>query len=158
MVDWFLSPRNYCTVVGAGFLLVAAVGIALNFTVDNTNAGLLCGGDDLVCGDPAADQALLAFDWAHNVVHSVLGLLALAAAWGAGAAYARLYARVFGILYVALGGLGWWRPDVLGFLYLRLEIVENLIHVAFGAWGIAVGFVSRRARAAQEAPDLPKLE
>ncbi|MFD2169445.1 DUF4383 domain-containing protein [Tumebacillus lipolyticus] len=74
---------------------------------------------------------LIEFDTPHNIVHLVLGVLGIAA--GQSVKWARLFAQVFGTIYLLVGIIGFFVPDFLG---LHLELTENLIHVILGAWGL----------------------
>lgn len=74
---------------------------------------------------------LIQFDTTHNIVHLVLGVLGIAA--GQNANWSRLYAQVFGVIYLLLGVVGFFLADFLG---LHLEVTENLVHIILGAWGL----------------------
>lgn len=82
----------------------------------------------------------LVFDWSHNVLH--VALAGVAFLFGFGALPARLvrtFAIVFGFVYGGLGLLGFFVAD-LGILHL--ELGENLVHLALGAWGLVAGLGS----------------
>lgn len=88
----------------------------------------------------------LSFDPTHNLVHVLLA--ALAAYFGYGGdvreGAARNAARIVGPLYLALAVAGFVDGALFGvgpLLNTHLELGENLIHVALGAWGTFVGFV-----------------
>ncbi|ASS74541.1 hypothetical protein CIG75_05700 [Tumebacillus algifaecis] len=101
--------KVYARVAGWIFLLIGLLGFFMN---------------DLF--------GLIQFDTTHNIVHLVLGVLGIAA--GQSVTWSRLYAQVFGTIYVLLGILGFFLPDLLG--YHHLEVTENLVHVILGAWGL----------------------
>lgn len=104
--------------------VVAALGIVLN-----------------VAGAGAFIAGILEFDMAHNVVHVLLAAVALGVGYGVKRMDAqRTIAKVVGVVYLALGAVGFVAPNVLGFVGLHLELAENLIHIALGAWGAYAGF------------------
>ena len=87
--------------------------------------------------------AFLSFDWAHNAVHLALALLALYLAYAAAPALAKTMALAVGAVYVVLALVGFLSADAFGIgglLGLHLEIGENLLHAALGAWGLYAGF------------------
>lgn len=119
-----MNPRTYAIVTGFALAATALLGILMSIAT----------GGDFVRG-------FLEFDWTHNVLHVVLAAAALAAGFVAGGDYAKLYAKVFGIVYAGLAVVGFMAgPNVLGFLGVHLEIGENLVHLLIGAWGILTGF------------------
>lgn len=68
------------------------------------------------------------FDLWHNVAHIALGTGGLMAG-----VRSRMYAGVVGPVYFLLGMAGFLVSD-LGFTHLEMN--ENLIHLAVGAWGM----------------------
>jgi hypothetical protein len=124
----------YWKVSAIALAAVAALGIVIN----------ILGGNYAYTPDAALMQDVLVFDWTHNVVH--VALAALAGAFGFGSfsheASANT-AKVIGVVYIALGVLG-FVPAVAGALEsligLGLEAGENVIHLLLGAWGAYAGF------------------
>lgn len=119
--------RVYWKISGVALAAVAALGILLNAV----GLGDLLGG-------------FLTFDWTHNVVHVLLAAIALTLGFGsASAAVQKSVAKVFGVVYLALAIVGFLSGSIFGLgtlLGLNLEIGENLVHLALGAWGAYVGF------------------
>jgi hypothetical protein len=74
---------------------------------------------------------LIQFDTTHNIFHLVLGILGIAA--GQNVNWSKLFAQVFGAVYLLLGVIGFFLPEFLG---LHLEATENLLHIILGAWGL----------------------
>ncbi|MGQ0536621.1 MAG: DUF4383 domain-containing protein [Methanobacteriota archaeon] len=92
--------------------------------------------------DSIGGASLIAFDNTHNVIHLVLGVIALAVGFG-GMWDSTMYAKTFGIVYLALGVLGFVSGDLFGIgtsLGLGLEMGENVIHLVLGLWGLWAGF------------------
>lgn len=120
------NSKLYWKISGPVLLAVAVLGFLLNAI----GLGGLLGG-------------FLSFDWAHNAVHLALALLALYLGYAAAPALARTMALAVGGVYVVLALVGFLSADAFGIgslLGLHLEVGENLIHAALGAWGLYAGF------------------
>ena len=120
-----IDPAVYWRVSAFALTAVALLGIVLTAMDQAT----LLGSD------------FLAFDWSHNVLHVVLaGAAFLFGFANLPARLVRTFAIVFGFVYGGLGVLGFFVAD-LGISHL--ELGENLVHLALGAWGLVAGFGSR---------------
>jgi hypothetical protein len=120
-----IDPALYWRVSAFALTAVALLGIVLTAMDQAT----LLGSD------------FLAFDWSHNVLHVVLaGAAFLFGFANLPANLVRTFAIVFGFVYGGLGVLGFFVAD-LGIIHL--ELGENLVHLALGAWGLAAGFGSK---------------
>lgn len=120
------NSATYWKITGPVLAAVAGLGFVLNAV----GAGGLLGG-------------FLTFDWTHNAVHLVLAILAFGMAYAASASLAKTGARLVGGVYVLLAISGFLSGSVFGLgdlLGLHLEVGENLIHAALGAWGLYAGF------------------
>lgn len=132
MANPILDGKMYARVTGIAVGAVALLGIILNAV-----------GQENLLG-----ENFLAFDWTHNILHVVLAAVALYVGFMAPANLITLYCKVFGIVYAALGVVGFVPAVVDGLdsaLALHLELGENLIHLIIGAWGIAAGFFGTTA-------------
>jgi hypothetical protein len=93
---------------------------------------------------PALLGEFLAFDTAHNVLHAALALLAIVFATGLlPERVTRAAAGWVGVFYLALAVLGFMSARLFGLgplVGMRLELGENALHLALGAWGAYVGF------------------
>jgi hypothetical protein len=78
---------------------------------------------------------LIQFDTIQNVVHLVIGVIGIAAAQNNN--WAKLYAQLLGTIYLLLGIIGFFLPDLIG---LHLEATENLLHILLGIWGLWAAF------------------
>lgn len=86
-------------------------------------------------------RGFLEFDWAHNLLHVALACIAFLFGFAnLPVGVVRTFATVFGALYGGLGLLGFLVAD-LGALHL--ELGENVVHLALGAWGLVAGLGSR---------------
>jgi hypothetical protein len=119
LLYWRWSSAGLALLAPAGFLLVAR------------HQASLAGG-------------LLVFDTTQNVLHAALAALALAFATGLPpAGVSRRVAGWTGVAYLALAALGFFSERLFGLgplVGMRLEVSENALHLALGAWGAKVGF------------------
>jgi Domain of unknown function (DUF4383) len=75
----------------------------------------------------------------HNVIHVASGILTIFGAMrGIGAM--RLWGRVFGLVYLAVGILGFVVPDVFGLMHVNTP--DNILHLALGGVFLYFGFVA----------------
>lgn len=91
------------------------------------------------------------FDNAENVAHTVLGLVALAAAYGLkDAGTLKNLVMVLGIVGILVGLYGFISP---GFLGANLENpADNILHLVVGAWALAASMMKKPAGAGVGAP------
>lgn len=83
-------------------------------------------------------------DTVHNIIHLASGAAALLAA--SSASYARLYFRIFGIVYgiVALGGFLpflQFGEDMKLLGLTHMNMADNLLHIAITAGALYFGFL-----------------
>lgn len=117
-----LSARTIALVFGVVYLLVGLLGFVLP-------------GPNLL--------GIFAVDTLHNIVHLLLGIL------GIGAAYtgmSRLYCQVVGVVLILLGVLGFVLVPGDGMLLgiLHLNVADHLLHLVTGAILAYFGFVAQR--------------
>ena len=120
-----MDPVVYWRVSAFALAAVALLGIVLSTT---GNADIL-------------GKGFLAFDWSHTILHVILA--AAAFLFGFAALPARMvkaFALVFGVVYAGLGVLGFVTVE-LG--PMHLEVGENVIHLALGAWGLLAGIAGK---------------
>jgi hypothetical protein len=85
---------------------------------------------------------IFAIDSLHNVIHLLSGLVGLAAAFAAGAKYARMYALVFGLVYALVTIVGFVQgTTVLGLI--AVNAADNFLHLAIAVVSLGVYFISR---------------
>lgn len=77
----------------------------------------------------------------HTWIHLISGILALLAGLTGGGAYAGTYNRVFGIVYLLVGILGFLGLEFLVDL-LMLNSADNALHLLIGVVTAWVGFKS----------------
>ena len=104
-------------------IVFLAIGV-LGYVPGITSGGLLLG--------------IFMVDGVHNVIHLLSGILAIAAAWGSGS-YARLYFKVFGVVYGLVTVVGFLQGDsVLGLFMVNMA--DNVLHLVIAAAALWIGF------------------
>ncbi len=117
-----MPARVFAQVVGVVLLLLGVVGLLF--------------GDGLVGG-------LVNIDIVEDIVHLLTGgILAYVGFGQRDEDVARSVVGVLGVVYLLVGLLGFVVPSLFGLIPSGYTIGDNLIHLALGALGIAVGFLS----------------
>jgi hypothetical protein len=125
------DPHVYFRVSAFLLTAVAALGVVLN----------LVGSPDAL----SFGSHFLTLTWTHTLVHFVLA----AACFLFGFARlpgptVKLFALVFGIVYLGLGVLGFFVTNPLGHaMALDLGLGTNLVHVLLGGWALVGGITAR---------------
>lgn len=89
---------------------------------------------------------LLFFTPVHNAVHWLTGVLGLIA-YKSGMAMAKLYAQVFGVVFLLVFILGVATPDFLAtVLGYPVNLVYNVVHLVTGLAGIYAGFIYKEKK------------
>lgn len=85
----------------------------------------------------------------HNLIHLLSGVAALAAGYTS-EAYAKLYFKVFGVVYAVVTVVGFVQKDtVLGLIHVNMA--DNLLHLAIAVAALALGFGLSSRETATEA-------
>jgi len=85
---------------------------------------------------------IFAVDAMHNIVHIVTGLLALGAALTS-AANARLFFKVFGVVYALVAVIGLVQGDtMLGLMVTNMA--DHVLHIAIAVVALYLGFAGAR--------------
>ncbi|MBX6754104.1 DUF4383 domain-containing protein [Thermorudis peleae] len=115
--------RLFALVIGIVFLLVGVLGFLLN-----PSGGELLG--------------IFAVNVVHNLIHVVVGVLGIAAAY---TGRSRLFAQGLGIVYLLVGILGLipgLAPDGMLLGLVHINMADNLLHLVVGALSALVGFTT----------------
>ncbi len=115
----------YAQVVGAVLTLVGILGLA---TATGTN------GVEQLLG---LDVNLL-----HNLVHLLTGLVGLVVGFKA-MQHARMYALVFGVVYLVVAIDGFVGLGIGNALFGHVNQVDNFIHLALGVAGLGAYFADK---------------
>ncbi len=117
--------KQYAQVVGIVLLLLGVVGFLLV-----TQSPLL---------------GLLNIDVVENIVHLATGAIYAYVGFAMlNNASARSIVGAVGAVYLLVGIIGFVDPKLFGLLQHPYSVVDNLIHLALGALGIYLGFMSSR--------------
>ena len=109
--------KNIYLVLGAVLVVVGVLGFAM----------------------PSPLLGLFEVNTLHNVIHVASGIVTIFGAMrGIGAM--RLWGRVFGLVYLAVGILGFVMPDMFGLMHVNMP--DNLLHVALAGIFLYYGFVA----------------
>jgi len=79
-------------------------------------------------------------DSVHNIVHILSGAVALYASTRAD--YARLFFKVFGVIYAVVAVLGFVGGD--HYLMTHFNMADNILHLVIAVVALYLGFVFRR--------------
>jgi hypothetical protein len=117
-----MNVKTYCQVAGVVLLVLGVAGV-------------------LGIGIPGF---LSVSEPTEIAVHFITGGLAAWAGFTAGGygSFAKTYAQVFGAIYLLLGIIGFFAPDLP--LGIHFDLACNLAHVILGVWGVYVGFMTRQ--------------
>lgn len=117
-----MNVKTYCQVAGVILLLLGVLGV-FGFSIPGF----------LSITEPT-----------EMALHFITGGLAAWAGFTAGgySSFAKTYAQVFGVIYLVLGIIGFVAPDLP--LGIHFDLACNIAHLALGAWGVYVGFMSKQ--------------
>lgn len=88
---------------------------------------------------------IFSVDPMHNIVHLLTGIIAIVAVWGAGS-YARMYFKVFGVIYTLVTIVGFVQGDsVLGLM--TVNMADNALHLVVALVALWLGFGMKEASA-----------
>ena len=131
------SPaRLYCTLVGAVLVIAGIIGFFYSSGFDT--------GTTEVAKDTDEVFGILGVNGWHNVVHILLGLLALAAA--ATPYGARMYCLGIGLVYVVLAIWGFIDGDGILVGLIPVNDEDNVLHLILGLTGLAAGAATPNVR------------
>lgn len=88
---------------------------------------------------------------AHNLVHIVSGVAALAAGYGGCCGVCkcadwwtpRMFFRVFGVVYGIVAVLGFWHGDAPVLGYIANNFADNVLHTVIAVVSLYLGFVHK---------------
>ena len=115
-----MDARLYAKVVGVTIVLIGIGGVLL--------------GEESLFG-------VLNIDIAEDVVHLVTGTLMAGVGFRGSDSAVRSVVGGLGVVYLLVGVLGFFVPDMFGLLPHEYKtVLDNLIHLSLGVLGMAVGF------------------
>jgi len=115
-----MYPRLYAKVVGVTIVLIGIGGVLL--------------GEKSLFG-------VLNIDIAEDAIHLITGGLMAAVGFRGSDSAVRSVVGGLGVVYLLVGVLGFFVPDLFGLLPHEYKtVLDNLIHLSLGVLGITVGF------------------
>ena len=135
-MDKYLTPKGFLQLGGVILLVLGIAGFALGWIFPQGKFLAALGVGDA-----------LYLDQFENIAHTLLGIVALAAAYVLPADLQKwLVALVgaFGIFVTIVGFLAAGNPAP-NLSVTNLEILDDLIHLVVGAWGLYAAFGNRPA-------------
>jgi len=115
-----MNARTYAKVVGVVVILIGIGGLVL--------------GEKSLLG-------VLNIDIAEDIVHLLSGGLMAAVGFRGSDSAVRTVVGGVGVVYLLVGVLGFFVPDMFGLLPHEYEtVLDNLIHLTLGVLGVGVGF------------------
>jgi hypothetical protein len=137
------SPaRLYCTLVGTVIVIAGIIGFFYSSGFDTGAAGVAKDTDEVF--------GILAVNGWHNVVHILLGVLALAVAGSPSGA--RAYCLGIGLVYVLLALWGFIDDDNVSLGLIPLNDEDNVLHLILGLTGLAAGAATPKIAAPAARP------
>lgn len=110
--------RVFAILFGIALIFAGVAGYLPNFMTD----GLLFGYFEV--------------DSTHNIVHLATGVIAIMAATNV--KYAKLFFKVFGLVYLVIAALGYWRDGDL--FMMHVNMADNILHLVIGIVACYLGF------------------
>ncbi|PZS16720.1 MAG: hypothetical protein DLM57_09895 [Pseudonocardiales bacterium] len=104
---------------------------------------VLIGIGGLILGEKSLFD-VLNIDIVEDVIHLVTGGLMVAVGFRGSDSAVRNVVGGLGVVYLVVGVLGFFVPDLFGLLPSEYTVVDNVIHLLLGVLGIAVGYVIGR--------------
>lgn len=137
----YATPTNTSNpLLNPGFVWRITAFVLLAVAILGTILNAIGQGDALSFGG-----YFLRFTWTHNVLHYVLAAAAFVFGFSSlPGNVVKVFAIVFGVVYAALGVIGFMTANPLGSgLSLNLTLGLNLVHVLLGALYLLAGFAAK---------------
>ncbi len=80
----------------------------------------------------------------EDIIHIVVGGILVYAGFMA-TAQAAMWAKVFGVILLVVGVLGFFNPTILGLFKQGMHSVDNIVHVIYGVVGVWAGWSKQPA-------------
>lgn len=76
----------------------------------------------------------------EDIIHIVAGALLVYAGYRGTAAQASLWSKIFGVIFLVVGLVGFFSPSIYGLFKQGMGTVDNVVHLVYGALGVWVGW------------------
>ena len=118
-----MSLQILSLIFGIAFIFAGIAGFMPTFTMD----GYLFG--------------FFIFNFFHNLVHIVSGVIAVLAAFKF--TYAKWYFRLFGLVYLVVAILGFMHAEILSMVGLHMNLADNILHIVIALVALYLGWAVR---------------
>lgn len=76
----------------------------------------------------------------EDIIHVVAGLLLAWAGYRGGAAQASLWSKIFGVIFLVVGVVGFFSRSIFGLFSVGLGTADNIVHLVYGVLGVWAGW------------------
>jgi hypothetical protein len=76
----------------------------------------------------------------EDVIHIVAGAILAYFGWRGGAAQASMWLKVFGVIFLIVGLLGFFDRTIFGLFKAGMGTIDNVVHLIYGVGGIYFGW------------------
>jgi len=77
----------------------------------------------------------------EDVIHIVAGAILAYGGWRGTAAQASMWSKVFGIVFLVVGLVGFFDRNIFGLFSAGLGTIDNVVHLIYGAAGVYAGWM-----------------
>ena len=77
----------------------------------------------------------------EDVIHIVAGAILAYGVWRGTAAQASMWSKVFGVIFLVVGLVGFFDRSIFGLFSTGLGAVDNVVHLLYGVVGIWAGWM-----------------
>lgn len=116
-----MSAKSYAMWGGIIFLVIGVLGI-LNIAVTNNQF-----------------IGILNSDTLEDLIHLVVGVILVYFGFRGTDAQAATWAQVFGVIFLVVGGVGFFLPKLFGLIPAGLGAIDNIVHLVYGVVGLWAG-------------------
>lgn len=76
----------------------------------------------------------------EDIIHVVAGVILVWAGYRGGAAQASLWAKVFGVIFLVVGVVGYFSASIFGLFSQGMGTLDNIVHLVYGVLGVWAGW------------------
>ena len=77
----------------------------------------------------------------EDVIHIVAGAILAYGGWRGTAAQASMWSKVFGIVFLVVGLVGFFDRNIFGLFSAGLGTIDNVVHLIYGVVGVWAGWM-----------------
>ena len=77
----------------------------------------------------------------EDVIHIVAGAILAYGGWRGTAAQASMWSKVFGIVFLVVGLVGFFDRNIFGLFSAGLGTIDNVVHLIYGVAGVYAGWM-----------------